>query len=396
MANRQLCLALICMTISLGPGAAAAQETTRADTSGAAGGTADGEGTAKWADRTSKLGGGVSSQPPKFLPNSAGQVWRTYDLSPYTSRIEDVEKPEQAVVDWVLRETGTDLWFSDPLGILNASADRLLVYHTPEVQEQVANIVEQLVVSQGSPYVLQLRLISVGSPSWRSQALAMMKPVQVKSTGVDAWLISKGDAALLVGEISKRRDYTDHGSPRLVIPNGQSMTLTKRKPRSYTRSVQFDRSRPPGFQLSRSSIDEGFELTVSPMIEPGDENIDAVIRCEIDQVEKFLNVNADVRPLTGPTKRVQLQVPQLVSWRLHERFRWPTDKVLVLTCGVVATPEAEGPSLSQTLQLPTALSRSASRADAMLFIECKGKATKAIINGSRSASRGSVNFNGRY
>jgi hypothetical protein len=224
----------------------------------------------------------------------------------------------------------------------------------------------------------------------------MMKPVQVKSTGVDAWLISKGDAALLVGEISKRRDYTDHGSPRLVIPNGQSMTLTKRKPRSYTRSVQFDRSRQPGFQLSRSSIDEGFELTVSPMIEPGDENIDAVIRCEIDQVEKFRNVNADVRPLTGPTKRVQLQVPQVVSWRLHERFRWPTDKVLVLTCGVVATPEAEGPSLSQTLQLPTALSRSASRADAMLFIECKGKATKAIINGSRSASRGSVNFNGRY
>lgn len=385
MANRQIRLALLCMTISLGSWVTSmGQDRTRPVTNDDV------------PDRSSKLGRGVSAEPPKFLPNSAGQVWRTYDLSPYTSQIDDVEKPEQAVVDWVLRETGTDLWFNDPLGILNASPNQLLVYHTPEVQEQVAKIVEQLVESEGRPYVLQLRLISVGSPSWRSKALNMMKPVEVQSTGVDAWLISKGDAALLLGEIGKRRDFTDHGSPQLVIPNGQSMTLTKRKPRSYTRGVQFDQQSWPGFQLTSGSIAEGFDLTLNPMIEPGDENIDAVIRCEIDQVERFRSVNADIKPLSGPTQRVPLQVPQVVSWRLHERFRWPTDKVLVLTCGVVATPEAEGPTLAQAFQLPATLPRSPSRADAMMFIECKGKASKAIANGSRSASRGSVNFSGRY
>ena len=409
MANRQLRLAIICMTICMGSRwdpVAAQDETNRATAApinraagrGAAGTqdeiVADPD-EARWSDRSSKPGAGVSSQPPKFLPNSAGQVWRTYDLSPYTEGIEDVEKPEQAVIDWVLRETGTDLWFSDPLGILNAGPSQLLVYHTPDVQERVAKIVQQLVASEGRPYVLQLRLVSVGSPSWRSRAMQMMKPIQVQSTGVDAWLMSKGDAALLIGEIRKRRDYTDHGSPRLVIPNGQSMTLTKRTPRSYTRNVRFNQNSRPGFQLMPGSIDEGFKLSISPMIEPGEEAIDAVIRCEIDQVERFRNVKADVQTLSGPTQRVQLQVPQVSSWRLHERFRWPTDKVLVLTCGIVATPESAGPSLSQALQLPASLPQSASRADAMLFLEFKGKAPKAMVDGSRATSR-SVDFNGRY
>ncbi|MFM9118028.1 MAG: hypothetical protein ACKOU6_17910, partial [Planctomycetota bacterium] len=65
------------------------------------------------------------------LPNSQGQIWREYDISPFTLRAKGIEKPERAIVDWVLRETGTEVWFSEPLGILNANASTLRVYHTP-------------------------------------------------------------------------------------------------------------------------------------------------------------------------------------------------------------------------------------------------------------------------
>ena len=54
------------------------------------------------------------------LPNDQGQIWREYDISPYTSRVTNTERPEQAIVDWILRETGTEVWFSEPLGILTA------------------------------------------------------------------------------------------------------------------------------------------------------------------------------------------------------------------------------------------------------------------------------------
>ncbi|MFP6674073.1 MAG: hypothetical protein VB878_03250 [Pirellulaceae bacterium] len=345
---------------------------------------------------TGGAAGSAVSQPPQFLPNSAGQIWRQYDLSSYTSQVHEIEKPEQAVIDWILRETGTDLWFNEPLGILSAGSEKLLVYHTPEVQQRVANIVEQIVASDATPYVLQLRLISVGNPNWRARALKIMKPIAVQSTGVDAWLVSKEDAAMLVEKLRNRMDFTDHGSPSLVIPNGQSVTLTKRQPRSYVRSVQFHKATWPGYQLVSGQINEGYSLELSPLISSSDDLIDAVIRCEIDQVERFRTVSADIQPLHGPPQRIRLDVPQLVSWRLHERFRWPTDKVLILTCGVVATPQASGKSLSETLQLPNPLARTAARADALLMVECKGKASQVLLSGTRSANSTRVDYRGRY
>src|SRR5689334_17302209 len=52
------------------------------------------------------------------LPNDAGQVWREYDITPYTLRVTTTTRPEQAIVDWILRETGYEAWHSDPVGIL--------------------------------------------------------------------------------------------------------------------------------------------------------------------------------------------------------------------------------------------------------------------------------------
>ena len=37
------------------------------------------------------------------LPNDQGQVWRDYDISSYTARVTTTKRPEQAIVDWILR-----------------------------------------------------------------------------------------------------------------------------------------------------------------------------------------------------------------------------------------------------------------------------------------------------
>ncbi len=75
----------------------------------------------------------------------------------------------------------------------------------------------------------------------------------------------------------------------------------------------------------------------------------------------------------------QIQVPQVVSWRLHERFRWSSDQVLLLSCGVIAAPSgavnntllgqgAGAIGLSRIIP-PTA---GGDRADALLILEYKG------------------------
>ena len=56
------------------------------------------------------------------LPNQHGQIWREYDISPYTARVTTTKRPEQAIVDWILRETGYEVWHREPLGILSAHA----------------------------------------------------------------------------------------------------------------------------------------------------------------------------------------------------------------------------------------------------------------------------------
>ena len=48
----------------------------------------------------------------------------------------------------------------------------------------------------------------------------------------------------------------------------------------------------------------------------------------------------------------QLEVPQLLHNRFHERFRWPVDQVLLVSLGMVAIPPpAGGASLMSSIPL---------------------------------------------
>jgi len=106
-------------------------------------------------------------------------------------------------------------------------------------------------------------------------------------------------------------------------------------------------------------------------------------------------VNVDIPVSTGGAQRVQVQVPQVVSWRLHERFRWPANQVLLLGCGVVASPTQErmGPL---GLPLPVLPLASSGRADALLMIETSGKAGQALLEARQQFRSGVPTTNGRY
>lgn len=299
-----------------------------------------------------------------ILPNDHGQVWREYDLAPYTQRMADAEKPQQAVVDWVLRETGTELWFNEPLGILSTTRTTLRVYHTPEIQQRVQALVERFVRGDSETHVLGVRLMTVGSPNWRARTLSLVKPVDVKSPGVEAWLMSRENAAQFYEQLKTRGDFREHSAPRVEIANGQAQTLTRTQPRSYMRSVQLKREYP-FYDLIPGQLDEGYSLKISTLASLDGQTMEAAIDCRVDQVEKLLPLVIDV-PVGNETQRVQIQVPQLASWRLSERFRWPANEVLLLSCGVVATP---APTANGPFAILAPLGLASTRADALLLIE---------------------------
>ena len=300
------------------------------------------------------------------LPRDDGQVWREYDISPYTFRVRGKAKPEQAIIDWILRETGTDVWFSAPVAVLSADSRTLRCYHTPQMQKTVQGVVERFVSGGAESHTLGIRVMTVGSPNWRSRALSLLKPVDVQSPGVEAWLLSKENAAVLVADLKRRGDYRELNAPNLLVQSGQSETIAKTSPRQYDRGV-----RPsvtyPGYEVVRGQIDEGFSLVLSSLMSLDGKACDVVVKCNVDQVEKLVSIGLDL-PVGGTTQKVPIQVPQFVSWRLHERFRWPSDQVLLLSCGVVASPTGEA---ATPIPLIGPIGGS-SRADALLMIEHKG------------------------
>jgi hypothetical protein len=386
-----LAVALLATTTARGQEAVAPAAALPADPTAGTSAPASAPASATLVDSSSADPITRVSKGTGVLPHDQGQQWREYDISPYTSRVSTTARPEQAIVDWILRETGTEVWFSEPVGLLSANRDTLTVYHTPEMQQLVQGIVDRFVGSAAESHAFGLHMVTVSSPTWRSRALSLMRPVTVQSPGCEAWLLTKENAVLLLADLRVRADFREHNSPNLVIHNGQASTISQLRPRNYARSVRLAENGLPGYQLEMGQIQEGYSLQISPLLSRDGRAVDAVIKCYIDQVEKLVPVSIDAPTTSLQRQSLQIQVPQIVSWRLHERFRWPTDQVLLLSCGVVATPTAERPAFS----LPPFLADSG-RADALVFLECKGKADQVLVEPQRTAVDSTPNYRGRY
>jgi len=310
------------------------------------------------------------------LPNEAGQIWREYDISPYTLRVTTTKRPEQAVVDWILRQTGYEAWHSEPLGILSAGHRTLRVYHTPPMQAVVADIVDRFVSTEAETRAFGLRVITVEHPNWRARVRKVLRPVQVQTPGVQAWILQREDAALVLAELRRRTDYREHNSPHLLVNNGQSTVISALRARTYVRDVALRPDAWPGFEPEASQIDEGFSLEFSPLLSVDGQMIDAAIRCNIDQVEKMVPVMLEVPTAAAPRQRTKVEVPQLAHFRFHERFRWPENQVLVIGMGMVPVPlPVEGKTLVPGV--PLRLPSSPPRGELLVIVESRGKLAPA-------------------
>ncbi|OYV83993.1 MAG: hypothetical protein B7Z73_15745 [Planctomycetia bacterium 21-64-5] len=330
-----------------------------------------------------------NSQAPTGLPNEAGQIWRTYSIRSYTVRVTSTNRPEQSVIDWILRETGYETWHSDICSLLYADQSTLTAYHTPEVQAVVEEIVDRFVNSEAEAHSFGLRVITVGSPNWRAKFQPMLHSVPTQTQGIQAWLLHKEDAALVLSELSKRNDFREHSSPHLLVNNGQSTTVSAIRPRPYVRNLVLRPERIPSYEPDNAQFDEGFSLELSPLMTLDGRLVDAVIKCNIDQLERLVRVSVPAGNAVNPRQQAEVHVPQIAHFGLHERFRWPSDQVLLVGLGVVATPVPGKPNgLVPGLTGPP-------RADLLVFIDNRGKVGQTADT-SRSGMRDVKTYHGRY
>lgn len=340
----------------------------------------------------------VTSKTPNKLPGDHGQVWREYDIRPYTLRAGGIEKPEQVIVDWVLRETGYEAWHSEPLGLLSAGRETLRVYHTPQMQEVVAGIVDRFVNSQARQRAFTLRIATVRSPSWRAKAMTYMTPIPVQSPGLQAWVMPKENAAILLSDLTKRSDYREHAASNQLVLNGQRLNLSTMRPRQYIKGVVRTPNQWPGFQPETGSLEEGASLQFSPLLSLDTATADAVVKIRINQVEKMTPVTLDIPTQVSGNQRMEVQAPQMTMAQVHERFRWPADQVLLLSLGVVPPPTPSGGAGGALMKMLPG-GNSPARADGLLMIDVKGTAIPGAAPGGGPAATTALQpgaFSGRY
>lgn len=305
------------------------------------------------------------------LPNDHGQLWREYDISPYTLQVATTNRPEQAVVDWILQETGYEAWHTEPLAVLSANRRTLYVYHTPEMQQVVADVVDRFVSNDVDACDFSLRVITVAKPNWRARTEQYLEAVPVQTPGVQAWVLQREAAVNLIAELGRRMDYREHSSSQQMVGNGQSTVVSSMRTQSYVRDVRMTGAAWPGYQQETALVDDGFSLEFSPLLSADRTSIDAIVKCQIDQLEKMVPVMVDVPTTVAPRQRARIEVPQMGHFQLHERFRWPKDKVLLIEMGMVPLPAgSEGKSLVSGLPIP-GVGGSDGRGDLLVFIEAK-------------------------
>ena len=268
------------------------------------------------------------------LPTDAGQVYRTYDIAPFVK--QHGAGSQKHVVDWVLQDTGYASWHGDVAASLSADESQLRCYHTPAMQARVAEIAERFTADAAAPHRFSIRVFGVGSPAWRNDARALLDPIPAATPGVQAWIMAREEAALLVAMLRRRGDCQELPTGPVLAGNGLPAVLAGGRKRPYVQDVVPRPDAWPGWQTLGASCDEGMTLDVQPLLSRDGTAVEAVFRCRIDQIERMAPV-----ALTVPTpdrRRVQVEVPQLSAVRVGERFRWPANQVLVVGLGLVPWP----------------------------------------------------------
>lgn len=294
------------------------------------------------------------------LPADAGQVWKTYDIRPFVSVAG--AGSQKHVVDWILQDTGYGSWHGETVASLTADDAAVRVFHTPDMQARVEQTVARFTLGAQTPHRFAVRVFGIGSPAWRADARPTMQPIAAATPGVQAWIVSRENAALLVARVRARSDCQELPTGPVLAGNGVPAVLSGGRKRPYVKDVDVRPDVWPGWQTLGASCDEGFALDIHPLLGGDGTTVEAVVRCRIDQIERMAPVS--VPAPAGNGQRVQIEVPQVSAVRVGERFRWPASQCLVIGLGLVPWP-VPGQNAAASASLLT----EAKRTDVIVVVE---------------------------
>jgi hypothetical protein len=276
-----------------------------------------------------------NAAPPADFPTENGQQFRTFDISRYTSLPHEDSSPQNALVEWIFRRTGSAAWHGDRLAVLSVSPAQLRVYHEPAIVAQVEEMVERFVDAQPSDYLkIRVRLVSAADTRWRYAVATRLIPVASGEQGQQIWTLNLEDAAMVRTQMQVYQGFKLLMDQEVTLLNGQTLTLGKENDVEYVAGPERDSAVGLGYQPGMARLKEGVVLRLSPLLTYEGDAIDLAIDLKANTVRKLLPTKILTRREIGPTD-MTIEVPESTQTRLNQTVtNWKLGQTLVMTAGI--------------------------------------------------------------
>ena len=270
--------------------------------------------------------------PDPHLANGR-QIWREYDLTPYTARLAAEPHPEQAVVEWILRQTGLETWHGEEVAVLAATRGKLRVYQTPDVQARIAEMTQRFTHSVQSEVSMRVEFVTCTDLSWRNGIAHLLKPIASGPDGQQVWLVAPEDAALIRERLRADRQARSVTDQNVLVNNGQPATVETGQAVNHITGLELMSGVYMAYQPVLGRLNEGVRATFAPLWLADGSGVDLNLKLNTRVVTK-LHETRTVAPLTTGNQTTEVQVPEVAATSLDTTVRWPSRNVLLVSAGV--------------------------------------------------------------
>jgi hypothetical protein len=273
-------------------------------------------------------------EPPPGFGAEPGQQWKAFDISRYTGLDHSQNNPQNAIVEWVFRRTGTAPWHGEKVAVLSANRTRIRAYNDAKYLAQAAEVIERFTNAESDFLSLRVRFVAAVDTRWRYAVYSRLTPVGSGPQGQQVWTLKVEDSAFVLTQMQVYQGFRLLSDQKVEMVNGQTLTVKRFEPHSYTGGMQRESAAGLGYQPKAEQIEEGVTLRLSPLLTYDGDALDAAIELTANTVKSLHRTRVIAPREVGPSE-ITIDVPEATESRLNHTVKgWPIGQTLLISAGI--------------------------------------------------------------
>ncbi len=277
----------------------------------------------------------LQDSPPDFRPE-VGHSWKNFDIANYASLGYSPEnpKPQNAIVEWIFRRTGSAVWHGEKIAVLSAGKAQLRAYHNAKVLKVVQEYVERFTRATADVLSVRVRFVAAQDTRWRYSVYNRLKRIGTGPQGQQLWTISADDANLVRTQMMLYQGFKLLADKTVKVLNGQTLLIETADDLNFVSSTQSEGASGVGAQPKTDQLKEGAFLRFSPLLTYDGDAVDAAVDFRATTVKRLIRTKVLAKKDVGPTD-VTIDVPEVVETRLNRTVEnWTLGQTLLISAGI--------------------------------------------------------------